>query len=66
MMADYDKDGDVTMETQHITENKLTQHLAGTTSQNVNTAVQQSTDLGVSSPSVSSPTDVRRVSSKVR
>ena len=62
-MADYDKDGDVRMETQYITENKPTQQVAATTSQNVNTAVQQ-TDIRVESTSVSSSTDIRCVSSK--
>lgn len=64
-MADYDKDGDAIMTPQHITENEeLPQQLATTASRRVNRAVQNSTDTGAISPSVSSLTNVKWISTK--
>ncbi len=69
-MANYDKDGDATMETQSLTEKELQQQLATTIGQKVSIAVQNSTDIGAATSifagiSVSSPTNVRVVSSKI-
>ncbi len=64
MMANYDKNGDATMEPQNLTEKELQQQLATNIGEKVSTAVQNSTDLKAATSmfaeiSVSSPTNVR-------